>query len=81
MLHDEDSINGILRPYIQPWYDSIEDPQKAQDGVLADLLQAYGGTEYGTSHNASQVKGIADYRTNFPIISYSELTSHLNQVK
>jgi hypothetical protein len=81
MLPDEDSINGILRPYIQPWYDSIEDPQKAQDGVLADLLQAYGGTEYGTSHNASQVKSIADYRINFPIISYSELTSHLNQVK
>jgi hypothetical protein len=28
MLPDEESINSILRPYIQPWYDSIENPQK-----------------------------------------------------
>ena len=38
MLPDEDSVNSILQPYIQPWYDSIETPQKAQERVLADLL-------------------------------------------
>ena len=81
MLPDEDSINSILRPYIQPWYSSIENPQKAQEQVLADLVQKYASTEYGTKHNATQVKSIADYRANFPIIDYSGLIPHLVQVK
>lgn len=81
MLPDEDSINSILRPYIQPWYDSVENPQKAQEQVLADLVEKYGSTEYGASHSASKVSGIADYRANFPIINYSGLTPYLQQVK
>ena len=49
--------------------------------MLADLVQKYGSTEYGVNHNASQVKGIADYRANFPIINYSGLIPYLQQVK
>jgi hypothetical protein len=81
MLPDEDSINSILRPFIQPWYDSIENPQKAQEQVLADLVQKYRCTEYGSSHNVLKVRSIADYQVNFPIINYSGLTPYLMQVK
>ena len=81
MLPDEDSINTILQPYIQPWYDSIQNPQKAQEQVLVDLVAKYGSTEYGASHSASQVVSIADYRANFPIINYSGLMPYLQQVK
>lgn len=81
MLPDQTSINDILLPYVQPWYDSIEDPQKAQELVLADLVQKYAGTAYGASHNASQIKSISNYRDNFPIINYSGLIPYLVQVK
>ncbi len=81
MLPDEDSVNSILRPYIQPWYDSIENPQKAQELVLADLVAKYVSTEYGASHNAVQVKDIIDYQANFPIINYSGLIPYLKQIK
>ena len=81
MLHDEDSINTILQPYIQPWYDSIENPQKAQEQILDDLVAKYSFTEYGSDHNASQVSGITDYQANFPIINYSGLMQYLQQVK
>lgn len=81
MLPDEDSINSILRPYIQPWYDSIENPPKAQEQVLADLVEKYGCTEYGASHNASKANGVEAYRANFPIINYSGLIPYLTQVK
>ncbi len=81
MLPDEDSINSILRPFIQPWYDSIENPQKAQEQILADLVQKYGCTEYGSSHNASKVGSIGDYQANFPIINYSRLIPYLARVK
>ena len=81
MLPDKDSINSILLPYIQPWYDSIENPLKAQAQLLVDLVAKFGSTEYGANHNASKVTDIADYRANFPIISYSELMPYLQQVK
>ena len=81
MLPNEESINGVLQPYIQPWYASVENPAEAQERVLADLVQKYGSSEYGAKHNASQINGVADYRSNFPIISYSELISYLYQVK
>ncbi len=81
MSPDEDSVNGILRPFIQPWYDSIANPQKAQEQVLADLMQKYGCTEYGASHKAFNVSSIADYRVNFPIINYLRLAPYLKQVK
>ncbi len=81
MLPEEDGVNNILRPYIQPWYDSIENPQKAQEQVLSELLQKYKSTEYGDSHNASQVNDIDDYQANFPIINYSGLIPYFKQVK
>jgi hypothetical protein len=81
MLPDEESINTILQPYIQPWYNSIENPQKAQEQVLVDLVAKYGSSEYGANHKASQVTSIAGYRANFPIINYSVLMPYLQQVK
>ena len=77
----EDSINSILRPYIQPWYDSIADPKRAQEQVLADLIQKYGDTEYGASCHAAEVKTIADYQANFPMINYSGLAPYLVKVR
>jgi hypothetical protein len=81
MLPDEDSINSILQPFIQPWYDSLEDPKKAQEQVLADLLQKYSSTEYGANHSAFKVSSTGDYRDNFPIINYSGLIPYINQIK
>ncbi|HLN88641.1 MAG TPA: GH3 auxin-responsive promoter family protein [Candidatus Binatia bacterium] len=81
MLPNEESINSVLQPYIQPWYDSVENPNEAQGRVLADLVQKYGSSEYGAKHNASQIKDLADYQSNFPIISYSGLIPYLYQAK
>src|SRR5512143_367736 len=81
MLPDQESINSILQPFIQPWYDSIENPQKAQEQVLAQLVEKYGCTEYGESHNAQKIKSIVEYQAKFPIINYSGLIPHLKQVK
>jgi hypothetical protein len=81
MMPDEDSLNSILQPIIGPWYESLENPQKAQERVLYDLVKKYGTTEYGNSHNAMQIAGITDYQKNFPIIDYKGLLPYLSQVK
>jgi len=81
MLPDQDSINAILKPYVQPWYDSLEDPLKAQEQVLQELLPKYRSTEYGENHKADIIGGISDYQANFAIINYTGLIPYLNEVK
>jgi hypothetical protein len=80
-MSDQDSINGILKPFIQPWYDSLENPMKSQEKVLTDLLAMYRLTDYGKRYNVSKLSKISDYQANFPIISYSGLVPILNRIK
>src|SRR5512138_3326461 len=81
MMPNQDAINEILKPFIQPWYDSLENPQKAQEQVLAELLPKYALTEYGESYDASKLGTIADYQRNFPITNYSGLIPYFQKVK
>jgi hypothetical protein len=81
MLPEEDAINSILQPIISPWYESLENPQKAQERILCDLLKKYAITEYGNSHNALQIAGTADYQKRFPIIDYKGLMPYLTQAR
>ncbi|MFA5573267.1 MAG: GH3 auxin-responsive promoter family protein, partial [Candidatus Bathyarchaeia archaeon] len=76
-----DSVNSILQPYVQPWYDSIENPQSAQEQVLFDLLKKYASTDYGNRHNVSELKSFTDYQSNFPIINYNGIAPYLAAVK
>ncbi len=81
MLPDQETINAILGPFIQPWYDSLKNPQKSQDQVLTGLVKKYASTEYGEHHNAEKTSSISDYRRNFPIINYSKLIPIFADVK
>ena len=81
MMPDQDTIKSILEPIIDPWYESLKDPQKAQERVLGELLTKYSETDYGKSHYAPEISGIADYQKNFPIIDYKQLLPYFTQVK
>ena len=81
MMPEPDTINSFLQPIIQPWYDSLENPQKAQQKTLQELLEKYAKTDYGKSHDASNIEGITEYQSKFPRINYEELTPYLAQVK
>ncbi len=81
MMPDEDTISSVLKPIIDPWYESLENPQKAQERVLYDLLKKYSITDYGNSHDASQIGGISDFQAHFPITDYKGLLLYLSQVK
>ena len=81
MLSEDNAIINILQPIISPWYESLENPQKAQEHTLYDLVKQYGATDYGNNHNAQQTAEIADYQKNFPIIDYKRLLPYLSQAK
>ena len=81
MMPDQDTIKSILQPIIDPWYESLKDPQKAQERVLGELLTKYSETDYGKSHHTPEINGITDYQKNFPIIDYKQLLPYFAQVK
>jgi hypothetical protein len=81
MLPENESVNSILKPIIGPWYESLENPQKAQEQALGDLLKKYGTTDYGNSHNAMHIANTADYQASFPIIDYKGLLPYFAQAK
>jgi hypothetical protein len=81
MLPENESIRSILEPIIGPWYASLENPEKAQQQVLYDLLKKYGATEYGDSHHALDTIGASDFQRNFPIIDYKTLQPYLAQIQ
>ncbi|MGW8289126.1 MAG: GH3 family domain-containing protein, partial [Candidatus Bathyarchaeia archaeon] len=81
MMLDEDAINSILQPIIGPWYESLENPQKAQEQVLCELLAKYALTDYGKSHSAPAIKGVTEYQNKFPVIDYKGLMPYFAQVK
>ena len=81
MMPNEDVLNSILQPIIGPWYESLENPQKAQEQILGELLKKYAETDYGKSHSAPEITDIADYQKNFPVIDYKGLLPYFAQVK
>ena len=39
MIPDENSINGILKPFIGPWYESLVNPLNVQWQILNEPIQ------------------------------------------
>lgn len=72
---------SIFQPIIGSWYESLKNPQKSQRQVLSELVKEYKKTRYGKSYNASEIKEIADFRANFPIIDYKGLNPYFAQVQ
>jgi hypothetical protein len=74
-------VNTIFQSFVGPWYKSLENPAKAQETALQDLLTGYAQTDYGAAHNAQKTQTILDYQTNFPLLNYTALVPYLRQVQ
>ncbi len=74
-------MNSILQQFVGPWYEALEDPAKAQEKALLELLQTYRSTDYGKKHGAEKISSIADYQISFPIVDYQDIIPYIGQVK
>jgi hypothetical protein len=74
-------VNSILKPIIGPWYDSLKNPQQAQEQILNELLKKYNTTDYGKIHNAANISSVKEYQKNFPIMDYYGFLPYFAQVK
>jgi len=80
-MFPEEGGLSLFRSVIGSWYESLENSQESQRRVLSDLIKEYEKTRYGKIHHASEIEEIADFRANFPIINYRELSPYLAEVK
>lgn len=71
---------AMLQAFLQPWRDAMQDPAKAQGGVLQRLLGIYGQTRYGAQHGAAAVRTLEDYRAAFPISTYEDYRPLIQRV-
>lgn len=79
-LPDPQDAVARLKQFLQPWYESIRDPESNQKNVLGVLLGHYGKTEYGRQHGANEVKTIEDFRRAFPVVTYEDIKPLIRRV-
>ena len=76
----EQSPAELLKPYLEPWHEAVNDPERAQHSVLHRLLQSYAQTEHGKQHGAAQIGTLADYRRAFPAATYEDYKPLIQRV-
>ncbi len=79
--NDYMDMNSFLRQFVNPWYESLENPQKAQEKLLSELLKKYADTDYGVDHNAAKISSISEYQENFPITDYKGYLPYFAKVQ
>ena len=69
---DPQAAAMLLGQMLKPWHDSLENPAKAQEAVLHNLVRDYAKTDYGLQHSAGNIATLDDYRRAFPIANYDD---------
>lgn len=80
MVSDPQDAVMRLKRFLQPWHESLAQPETAQKKVLNVLLEHYGRTEYGRHHGAPQIETIEDFRRSFPVASYEDYKPLIHRV-
>jgi len=71
---------AMLSALLQPWHQAVDDPGRAQQAVLKNLLEGFAQTEYGKGHAAGSAQTIEDYRRSFPIVTYEDYLPLIQRV-
>lgn len=69
-----------IKAIIEPWHNALQDPPKAQETVLQQLLKIYAQTSYGKDHAADKISSLQDYRQKFPIQTYDDFKPVIEKV-
>ncbi len=71
----------FLEGIVNPWYESLKNPDESQQELLRELLELYEKTNYGLDRGADKIQKVDEFRNRFPTISYKELAPYLQSVK
>lgn len=59
---------------------AIADPAAAQARLLAEILQANAGSEFGTRHGFAGIAGPADFRARVPVAAHDDLRDDIGRI-
>lgn len=59
---------------------ALHDPARAQEAVLARLLNRNASTDFGRAHGFASIRTISDYRRRVPVRTYDELAPWMASV-
>lgn len=76
-----DTITPLLEMFLQPWFDSLNDPEGSQMAVLKRLLEEYAQTGYGKQNHANEVRTLEEYRRAFPVLTYDGYKGMIEEAK
>lgn len=80
-MDSTEELISFLKDFIEPWYDSLKDPDKSQAKTLTNLLQGYRQTEYGKKYGAEKVRTVKEFQSSFPVSNYAVLQPYFEQVR
>lgn len=69
-----------MKQIVEPWHQSLANPQATQEQVLANLLKIYSQTGYGREHHCENVASYVDYQQAIPIRTYEEYKADIDRV-
>lgn len=70
----------MLDAFLKPWWQSLDNPEEAQEAVLNRLLSVYQQTRYGMEHGADKISSIEQFRASFPVVTYGDLKPLISTV-
>ena len=79
-MSNENAYQSVFSSLVQPWYQSLVNPEQTQKRVLHDLLKEYAKTRYGQDRHAYEVEGVDDFRKHFSTVGYRELNPYFADV-
>lgn len=79
-MSNENTYESVFSSLVQPWYQSLVNPEQTQKRVLDDLVKEYAKTRYGQDRHAYEVEGVDDFRKHFSTVGYRELNPYFVDV-
>ncbi len=71
----------FLEGIVNPWYESLKNPDESQQRLLHELLGLYARTNYGLERGADKIRTVEEFKNRFPTIGYKELSPYLESVR
>jgi len=69
-----------MKATLDPWYQALSDPAKAQEIVLEKLLKGYNQTEDGRKQKSENVGSYSDFKKAYPVRAYADFKPLIDEV-
>lgn len=79
-MNNVNSSIEAMKANVEPWYQALANPVKAQEIILEQLLKGYSQTEYGKKHKSEKVGSYADFLKAFPVNTFADFKPYLDGV-